>query len=81
MTTEQQSEKTESAFVRIDPGVRDRLRTHCQEKGLVMGRFVSKLVTAALDAGEVVPAMNGAGGRRSPRKTRRKPARKARRKK
>jgi hypothetical protein len=48
---------TESnAFVRIDPAVRDRLRQHCQAEGLVMGRYVSNIITKALDSANDAPA-------------------------
>lgn len=49
-TTETPAPAHFDAFVRIDPTVRDRLKEHCQAHGLVMGRWVSKIITRQLDA-------------------------------
>lgn len=73
-----------NAFVRIDPAVRDRLRQHCQAEGLVMGRYVSNIITRALDNADNPPAPAEEParflGRRAPRKPRRKALGKSRRK-
>ncbi len=39
-----QTAKTNSAFVRLRPSVRDRLRRHCAARGILMADVVSKVL-------------------------------------
>lgn len=77
MSTEPATEG--NAFVRIDPSVRDRLRRHCQAEGLKIGRYVSNIITKALDSLEGLPAPAPAA--RHARPARSKSRKKARAKK
>jgi hypothetical protein len=52
MSTEQNNDgSAANAFIRIDPAVRDRLKAYCNKQGLVMGRFVSNVVSKAIENG------------------------------